>query len=316
MAEADIFAQLAALGEPTRVRILLLLDREELAVGEVARVLQLPQSTVSRHLKVLHNGGWLERRAVGAGSMVRLAGERLDETSSALWKVVSGSNADPQQHQADMARMASVLAERRVDSKTFFGRVASRWDALREELYGRRYARAAALSFLPPSWRVGDLGCGTGATTAELAPMVAEVVAVDNEAAMLNAARDRLADAGNVRFVEGDLTSLPLGDGELDAALLVLVLHHVADVQAALSEAVRVVRPGGPVVIVDMLAHGRADYRHTMGHRHLGFDRKTLEDFATTGRLARFVALPPEPDANGPPLFAAQLQASDSTRSG
>lgn len=312
MAESEVFSQLAALSEPTRVRMLSLLDREELAVGEVARILQLPQSTVSRHLKVLNTGGWLARRAVGAGSMVSLARDQLDATSAALWRVVAEANADPQQRRADLARMAAVLGERRVDSKTFFGRVASRWDALREELYGQRYARAAALSFLPATWRVGDLGCGTGAMTAELAPMVAEVVAVDHEEAMLNAARDRVAGADNVRFVEADLTSLPLAEGELDAALLVLVLHHVEDVRAALSEAARVVRKGGPVVVVDMLAHSRDDYRHSMGHRHLGFAQQQLEQLAAAcdAQLTRFVALPPEPEAKGPPLFAAQLEAS------
>src|SRR5690606_30036240 len=114
---------------------------------------------------------------------------------------------------------------------------------------------------LDEGWTVGDLGCGTGQVAASLAPFVARVVAVDESAAMLAAARGRLGGVGNVEVRAGELESLPLDDAELDAAVVFLVLHYLSDPGAALREVARVLRPGGRVLVVDMMPHEREEYR-------------------------------------------------------
>ena len=303
----SITERLAALGEGIRLRILRLLEVQELSVGEVAKVVQLPQSTVSRHLKVLSDGGWLQKRNQGTATLYRLVLDDLAIQARALWLTVRdqmGLNADITE---DACRLAGVLAERRLDSQAFFGRVAGEWDQVRNELFGDRFMAPALLSLLPRHWFVADLGCGTGNAAEHLAPCVARVIAVDSSPVMLAAARQRLAGTPNVEFLQSDLVALTLPDASVDAALLALVLHHLTDPAAALREARRILRPGGVILVVDMMAHDRAEYRHSMGHKHLGFEaaafRGTLEQAGFEGAVIR--DLPGDPMARGPGLFVA-----------
>ena len=134
---------------------------------------------------------------------------------------------------------------------------------------------------------------------------------------MLDAARVRLAEHTNVDLREGDLTALPIDDASVDAAICLLVLHHLEDPAAALSEARRVLRPGSSLVVLDVQPHDREEYRRTMGHRHLGFSPASLREHAVAAglRLILHRALPPEPDAQGPPLFVAVLSSATPERS-
>lgn len=307
--QSGIFAHLAVLSEPIRARILRVIEREEFGVGELCRVLQLPQSTVSRHLKVLLVHGWLHRRTEGPSARVSLAADTLDSEAARIWPLVRDDPGSALTAAEDLARLESVLAQREVDSKAFFGRVAARWDALRDDLFGQAFTLPTLLSLLPPDWTVVDLGCGTGETVARLAQVVRRVVGVDQEANMLDAARTRVAGRDNVELLAGELSALPLPDACADAALLLLVLHHLADPVAALAEARRVLRPGGLVVVLDMVAHDRVEYRQTMGHQHLGFTAQAVRDHAAAAGLdvLDLSRLPPDPGAQGPALFVARL---------
>lgn len=306
---SDLSRHLEVLAEPVRIRLLSALRSEELAVGELVRVVQLPQSTVSRHLKALLVAGWIQRRADGTSSWLRLDLDGVPEAARQLWTIVAGDFDGGLQHAEDQARLDAVLEARRVDSRTFFGREHARWDALRAELFGRAFLLPTLLSLLPGDLVVADLGCGTGEAVHLLAPSVGQVIGVDREQAMLEAAAVRCLGLSNVALRQGGLEDLPLCDGEVDAALLMLVLHHVDDVGRALIEVARVLRPGGRAVVLDMLAHGREDYRHTMGHVHLGFDEAGLAELACEAGLVVHGqrALAPTPDAQGPPLFLTVL---------
>jgi ArsR family transcriptional regulator len=154
---------------------------------------------------------------------------------------------------------------------------------------------------------VGDLGCGTGQVTAAIAPFVARVIAVDGSAAMLQAARKRLHRADHVDLRRGELEALPIDDARLDAATLMLVLHHVPDPARALSDVARVLKPGGRLLVVDMLPHDRENYRQQMGHVWLGFsDDHTERALIESGFGAiRVVPLAPDSKAKGPALFVA-----------
>lgn len=302
----DLYARLAALGDPTRVRLLLVLDRHELTVGELCTVLQLPQSTVSRHLKVLADDGWLLARADGTSRQYRVP-EDLEAGARRLWRVVREQAGEGEQAQADAARAVHVLAERRARSTEFFSSAAGQWDALRTELFGRRQDLQALLGLLDDGWTIGDLGAGTGEVSALLAPFVRRVVAVDASREMLTAARRRLKDLPNVELRHGELEALPLEDGELDAVVVFLVLHYVVDPSRALAEIARVLKPGGKLLIVDMVPHDRAELRAQMGHVWQGFGAEQLEGWSTEAGFAalRYIALPPDPQAKGPRLFAA-----------
>ncbi len=302
--------RLAALSDMVRLRILRLLEAEALSVGEVAKVVQLPQSTISRHLKLLADAGWVVRRSEGTATFYRLILDDLAAEARPLWLAVRDQVQGTSEVSEDERRLRSVLAERRTDSLSFFGRYAGEWDDLRTELFGGRFTSLALLSLLRRDWTVADLGCGTGNASELLAPVVERVVAVDASGPMLEAARARLKDAANVTFVEAAAEQLPIADRTIDAAVAVLVLHHLADPGRFLGEAARVLRTGrggGVLLIVDMVEHHRAEYRHTMGHQHLGFSKESLARLLAGAGFAdvTYRELPTDPDAKGPGLFVA-----------
>lgn len=310
MTTPTVFDRLSALADPTRSRLLLLLELRELSVSELCAVVQLPQSTVSRHLKVLTDEGWVSCRADGPSRHYRLAA--LDDGATALWQAVRTSVGETEQAAADSARLPDVLAARASRSKQFFSTTAGRWDGVRSELFGAS-ADLALLGLLDDRWTVGDLGCGTGVIASAMAPYVDRVVAVDASAEMLEAARQRLHASDNVDLRSGQLERLPVKSGELDAAVLFLVLHYVTDPAAVLAEAGRALRAGGRLLVVDMAPHDRVDYSEQMGHLWLGFDREQLTEWLTAAGLtaARFADVPVDPQAKGPKLFAATARRLD-----
>jgi ubiquinone/menaquinone biosynthesis C-methylase UbiE/DNA-binding transcriptional ArsR family regulator len=300
-----LYQHLHTLAEPIRVRILLLLSKAELGVGELARVTQLPQSTVSRHLKALRLDGWVSRRSEGTSSLFRLG--ELKPHPAELWRVVS---AQAELDSTVLRRLEMVLESRKMDDNGFFRRVAERWDQLRVELYGDNFFVPTLLALLPREYAVADIGCGTGEVLALLASSVSRVIGVDREQAMLDAAARRCEHFSNIELKLGEIDSLPIDDQALDAALCMLVLHHLSDVEGAFYEARRVLKPGGRLIVLDMVAHNRRDYRTSMGHRHLGFSQDLITHLAANAQLSllRFQEIPPDPEAQGPALFVAVFE--------
>lgn len=302
----SIHDRLTDLADATRCRILLALESHELTVGELCAALQLPQSTVSRHLKILSDEAWLSSRADGASRWYNISA-KLDPSAASLWQLVRAPLASTPSADQDLARVASVLATRRARSEAFFAGAAPDWDSTRSALFGQRADLSALLALLDPNWTVGDLGCGTGTITAAIAPHVQFVHAVDASPQMLGAARERLNGVPNVRLSTGALESLPLDDASLDVAIMLLVLHHVAQPARALAEVQRVLKPSGRLLIVDMRTHTHEEYRQQMGHVWLGFDESALTSWLAPAGFTslRYVPLPVEPNATGPALFAA-----------
>jgi ArsR family transcriptional regulator len=305
---ATLLAQMPVVGDPMRSRLLYLLERHELTVGELCSVVQSPQSTVSRHLKSLADGGWLTSRADGTNRRYAIAAAGLDAPLRSLWLLVRKETAATMAAQQDERRLTQVLATRRSRSEEFFRAGAAQWDQLRDDLFGRRFFLPALFGLLDDEAIVGDLGCGTGQVADALAPYVGQVIGIDASSAMLRAAGKRLATYTNVELRSGTLEALPVDDGALDAAIMALVLHHVADPALAVAEAARTLKPGGRIVIVDMLPHDRDEYRVEMGHLWLGFaEQDVLQTLAGAGfDRARVHALPADPKAKGPALFAAR----------
>jgi ubiquinone/menaquinone biosynthesis C-methylase UbiE/DNA-binding transcriptional ArsR family regulator len=311
-----ILDHLSALSDATRSRILLLLDRHELTVSELCGIMQLPQSTVSRHLKALADSGWIAARAEGTSHLYMMTRDDLDPSARRLWLLVREQVGPSPAAAQDQRRLQTALTERRTKSQEFFSSSAGQWDRVRDELFGDRFHLLALAAFAESHWTVGDLGCGTGAVTAALAPFVARVVGVDASAAMLQAAKKRLHGVDNVELRRGELEALPIDDGRLNAATMMLVLHHVPEPERALAEAARVLKPRGRLVIADMLPHDRENYRQQMGHVWLGFGEdhvRRLLDEAGFGDIT-FVPLPPDSRSKGPGLFVATGLRQDQPR--
>jgi ArsR family transcriptional regulator len=310
---AAIFDDLTTLSDATRGRMLLILERHELTVTELCAVLQLPQSTVSRHLKTLADSSWVSSRRDGTSRYYTLALDERDAHTRRLWSLLREQIAGTPGADQDGRRLKGVLGRRQSKSEEFFASSAGQWDRLRRDLFGSASALHALPALIDSSWTVGDLGCGTGETTAALAPFVAQTIAVDRSGEMLQAARRRLRGMSGVDVRRGELEALPISDRELDAAIMVLVLHHVPDPAAVLAEASRTVKPGGRLVVCDMLPHEHEEYKQQMGHVWLGFGDDQIRRLLGAAAFAdvRIVPLPVDPQAKGPALFVASAVRSN-----
>ena len=310
VATLPLLDSLSALADPTRCRMLLLLEGHELTVSELCAVVQLPQSTVSRQLKTLSDAGWATSRRDGTSRYYTLT--LVSDDMRTLWNLTRNQLQGKSATTQDVRRLERVLAERRTTSEHFFASSSGQWDKLRDELFGADFAYRAIAGLLDDTWTVADLGCGTGAMAAILAPHVTKVIGIDASDEMLDSARERHGAFTNIDWKRGTLESLPVASQTVDAATIMLVLHHLPSPAVALAEAGRILKPGGRVLIVDMAPHEKEEYRQQMGHVWLGFGEEQVKKLMTTAGFThvKVHALPPATTAKGPALFAATARKS------
>lgn len=289
-ASADhLIELLRTLADPIRLRMVRLLEQNVhhgLSVGELAAILKLPQSTVSRHLKTLVDANLAAVKREGTSMLYRLA-EAAGVNATRQLRLLARQHLDHDPvARADAQRLAHVLRQRQSDSEKFFGKAAAQWDQIRRDWFGQTFHLEAMLTLLNPAWTVADLGTGTGAMLPLLAAHVQQVIAVDPSAAMLKGARARVAANAlkNVDLRQGALEDLPIDARSIDVALVFLVLHHTVDPTVALREIRRCLKPGGVLVLVDLQPHGVEMFRQQMGHRWMGFAEAQLRSWlADTG---------------------------------
>ena len=301
-----------SLSDPIRARLLRILDRTELTVAELCSILQLPQSTVSRHLKVLSDEDWVSARRDGSSNLYRMRNREVAAAQRKLWDVVKGQCVHQTTADQDEARLDQVLETRRSRSDAFFSTSAEKWDRLRNELFGSRLDTWMLGAALNPELIIGDLGCGTGILSQTVSPWVSKVIAVDSSSAMIQAARKRLKERGNVEVRKGELTSLPIEDEVLHLSMMSLVLPYVRSPLDVLEEVFRVTRKGGRVILLDMVSHDRSEYRESMGHLSQGFSESQIREWLekASWKKVKFELVPPDPDAKGTGLFVASAVRS------
>jgi len=288
---------LRAAGEPTRLRILALLAREELAVLELCRVLGQSQPRVSRHLKLLTEAGLAERFPDGAWVFYRLAEE--GEGAALARQVLAHVNpADPLVAR-DVERLAAVELERAEGAAQYFAANAAHWDELRALYIAEADVEAAVLRAAGPGpfRRLVDLGSGTGRMLTLLGPRAEHAVGLDLSQQMLNVARRHVAEAQLPRceLRHGDIFDTRLPDASADLVVVHQVLHYLTDPAAAVREAARIVEPGGRLIIVDFAPHKLEFLREQHQHRRLGFAEGEMGRWLKEAGLDRTgeVALPP-----------------------
>jgi ArsR family transcriptional regulator len=291
---------LRAAGEPSRLRILALLAREELAVMELSQILDQSQPRVSRHLKLLTEAGLAERFPDGAWVFYRLPadGARRAVLDQALAQVTAGDFLVTR----DAERLEQVRGERSNAAATYFARNAARWDELRSLYVEEAAVEGAVLEAVGPGpfRRLVDLGSGTGRMLTLLADRVDSAIGLDLSQQMLNIARRNAAQAGldRLELRHGDIFETRLAGGCADLVVVHQVLHYLSDPAAALAEAARLVAPGGRLLIVDFAPHGLEFLREAHQHRRLGFsDAEIGRWFEAAGLSAAPPrALPPAKD--------------------
>ncbi len=277
------------LSDPTRVRILALLAHEELAVQELMDVLGMAQSRVSRHLAILREAGLLQDRRDGTFVFYRFIPPREGPWREA-WQLVTSTLRDDSTTERDAAALARVLEERAARTRSFFDSVGPEWDALRKVFNDDALRARAVARLVEPRLAVADIGTGTGVLAIELARLGLRVVAVDNSARMLDAARAKIDAAGldGIELRRGEASALPLTDSEVDAALAHMVIHYLPSPAEGIREMARAVKPGGAVVVVDFVAHDHEWMRQELGVMWLGFRPDEVEQWYREAGLQAF----------------------------
>jgi SAM-dependent methyltransferase len=272
------------LGEDARLRLLRVLSRERLNVTELTGVLGLAQSGVSRHLGLLKDAGLVAEERDGGFSYYRL-GPSVQPIESALRAQFAAAADDPDLR-ADEARLQEVL---RLRKENFDAHAGPDTRDARQLVPGRSWAAwSRALGLLMPQMKVADLGCGEGYLTMEAARWASRVIAVDRSDAVLTRARAlaRRRRVSNVIWKKGELERLPMKDATVDVAMLSQALHHAHQPARAITEAARVVVPGGRVLVLDLRAHEEEWVRAKLGDRRLGFADDELKRMLVAAGLS------------------------------
>jgi ubiquinone/menaquinone biosynthesis C-methylase UbiE len=276
MPTGSIVKSLRVLGDINRLRMLLLLSREELSVAELQEILGMGQSSISTHLAQLKHAGMVEDRRTGKNIWYRA--KSGGEVLSGLLAVLQHAPQELPEAHHDQAALELVLRKRQDKTRAFFDDMAGRLG--REYVPGRSWKSIAeALLLLLPPMVIADLGAGEGAFSLLLAQRAQQVIAVDNSDRMveLGSALARKQGVPALEYRKGDLEAVPIADGSVDLALFSQSLHHALHPERAVAEAWRILKPGGRVAILDLVQHRFAEARELYADVWLGFSEVELE---------------------------------------
>ena len=302
---------LRAAADPTRLRILLLLQGEELSVAELQEILNMGQSTISTHLSQLKQAGLVEDRRIGKSNLYRLS---PNGSEAILTGLLAQAREETPEAAPDQAVMRRVVKKRQDKMRSFFDSMAGRLG--KDYVPGKSWkSMAEALLRLMPPMVIADLGAGDGTFSLLLAQRATRVIAVDSSARMLEVGHDQATRHGieNVEFRQGDMEEIPIEDGAVDLAFFSQSLHHALHPDRAVHEAARILRPGGRIVILDLVKHRFEEAREMYADEWLGFSEAELESMLQKAAFANIetCVVHKEPET---PQFQTLLAIADKPR--
>lgn len=273
----NLIVTLKALADESRLRLVAVLSRGEFTVQELTAILALGQSRVSHHLKALTGASILSVKRQGTWAYYR-----LDESStffSELRPLLAQRFDEIPGHSADLVRLAKVLDVRQRKSREFFDRHALQWDAMAGTVLPMVEIRPLLLDVIQPCAMLVEVGVGTGSLLSTLSQRAASLIGIDHSPAMIELARQRVAELGlaNVELRLGEMSHLPVGNGQAETVILNMVLHHAPDPAGVFLEISRVLAPAGVLVIADLVRHEQEWVRDELADQWLGFERSELE---------------------------------------
>jgi ArsR family transcriptional regulator len=268
-----------ALSDQTRLRIFNILAGHELNVNEIVEVLQMGQSRISRHLKILSDCGLVRSRR--DGSFVYYQSEQ-DENRQILMKFIRNTLPETQELETDFARSEAIVGERKQKTRSFFNKVAENWDALKRDIFGDFDLNRALLEKGVHARTAVDLGCGTGELMEVVSGISDLVIGVDSSAKMLDQARTRLKNHNaRLDFRLGEIEHIPLKDSEADLAFINMVLNHIAVPANVIRETRRILKPGGLFILADLSKHNFENIKSRFGSHWMGFEKEEIEKWLT-----------------------------------
>ena len=283
-----------ALADPTRLRIVLLLQKMELAVGELAQILDQSQPRISRHIRILDEAGLAERRKEGSWVFLKPGPASELEILGRIFR--SDKVAKSDQAMQDQAQLSLVRKARADMAERYFAAHADEWDAIRSLHLPEAEVERAMLALLRDTQlgKMLDIGTGTGRMVELFGESAQSIVAIDKSPEMLRLARAKLLESETVsgsnlvektELKQGDFNQLPLDNGDVDSVILHQVLHYAQHPEAVLVEVSRVLKPAGIVLIADFAAHDREDLRTEHAHARLGFSDDSMKHWLAASQL-------------------------------
>ncbi len=270
----DLIKCFKALSDNTRLRLVFILQQYELNVNEIVRVVDMIQSGVSRHLKILTESDLLIARKEGSFTYYSAANDdRLMPLNSMIKEHLSMVELS----QKDLEKASEMITIRQNRTKRFFKTVAPQWDRLKKEVLGHFDLNNKIKEMVSFDGNISDLGCGTG----ELLEVLSEntngkLIGIDSSPEMLEQAKLKLSGIDGTELRLGELEHLPMGDREIDTAIMNMVLHHISQPKRPISEVFRVIKPGGVFILTDFEKHNKESIREIIGGEWLGFKKENI----------------------------------------
>ncbi|MCK5098388.1 MAG: metalloregulator ArsR/SmtB family transcription factor [Desulfobacteraceae bacterium] len=268
-----------ALSDKTRLRLLYVLQQYELNVNEIVLVVDMIQSGVSRHLKILLDSGLLTSRKDGSFTYYSAA---ENDTAKSLISLLEKSIGQEEIIRRDLEKSREMIKIRQNKTKRFFKNIAPQWDRLKKEVFGSFDLNSTIKEKLSFHGKISDLGCGTGELIERLSGETShKLIGVDSSPEMLEQARLRLSRTENAELRLGELEHLPMKNKEIDTAIMNMVLHHISQPELPIAEAYRVLKPEGLFILSDFQKHDQEKINRIMGGSWLGFEKEKIKNWLT-----------------------------------
>ncbi len=263
-----------ALSDKTRLRLLYVLRRHELNVNEIVMVVEMIQSGVSRHLKILLESGLLTARR--DGSFTYYSAARNDFINAFM--VLTDNSMEMEEIRKDVIKAQEMIKIRQNMTRRFFKTVAPLWDQLKKQVLGNFDLNSIVLGKISLQGSISDLGCGTGELMEKLTGQTRfKVIGIDSSSEMLEQARIRLLGKENAELRLGELEHLPMRNKEIHTAIMNMVLHHISEPELPLQEVYRILKPGGMFILSDFDLHNEIKIREQMGGAWSGFEKEKIK---------------------------------------
>ncbi len=280
----EIVNYFKALADETRIRLFNILLDHELSVNELVVIMDMGQSRISRHLKILTDSRLLQCRRDGVWAFYSVSRKGKEKEFAEAIRFLFH---DESEFAEDLKNADIVMNDRKKRSKQFFNTIAHKWDDLQQQIIGDFDLNMAILKHVSACNLAVDMGCGTGRLLYHLKDLSAVTIGVDSSPEMLEQARKLFKDEnGNVKLRLGELEHLPIGDNEADYAIISMALHHLSDPAKAIAEAARILKGKGNLIIADFEKHQNENMREKYGDRWLGFPKEEIENFLSGNGFA------------------------------
>ncbi|MCX7998656.1 MAG: metalloregulator ArsR/SmtB family transcription factor [Leptospiraceae bacterium] len=275
-----LLTTLKALGDETRIRILHILSQGSFHVNEIVEILEMGQSRVSRHLKILQDASLIFSRREGTWIYYYLKFDGEKNFSKELTELIQKYKFENSFYEKDSKQVQKIFENRFLTTRTFFDKIGGEAQKVQEQVLNVEIYKHLLLKFIPKNKTLLiDLGCGPGRLFSDYLKKVSKIIGVDSSQNMLSLAQNSIRDTSKIKLIQSPIEKVPLPNNTADIVILSMVLHHISSPVEALKEAHRLLKPNGTLCVIELLKHDKEFMRNVYADLWLGFEKSTLENW-------------------------------------